>query len=106
MSLLGTVVSISPEHWWHWLLACLPFVSVVEGKAKINPTQIIQFLIVAGVGGLVAGYISTVKQEVRIEAIEKSIVKMEYTVAQGFNSIKEDFKDMRKDFYIPNVPRK
>ncbi len=94
MSLFGTVVSTSPEHWWHWILAFVPFVTVVNGKAKINPAQIIQFLIVAGVGGLVAGYIATTKQGVEIEVIKQSIIKIERTVEQGF-------RDIRKDFYVP-----
>ena len=93
-----TVLTSAPEHIAHWLFACIPFVTVANGKTRINPAQIVQFLIVAGVGGLVAGYIATTKQGVEIEVIKQSIIKIERTVEQGF-------RDIRKDFYIPNVPK-
>jgi hypothetical protein len=80
-------------HMWHWILACIPAVTVASGKAKINTAQIIQFLIVAGVGGMIAGYITLTKLEVKFDMIVDKIVNIE-------NSVKE----IRKDFYKPHLP--
>ena len=92
MSPLSVLTSV-PEHLWHGFLACIPALTVVNGRAKINPAQIIQFLIVAGVGGLVAGYITLTKLEVRFDSLTDVIME-----------VKQDVKEIRKDFYVPRIP--
>ncbi len=93
MSIFATVTSTSPEHWWHWVVACTPFLTVVNGKARVNTGMIIQALIVAGVGGAIVAYINLSKLEVKFDAIMDEIIE-----------IKQDVKDIRKDFYKPRLP--
>jgi hypothetical protein len=96
MIILGAIagkVSDWVPHTLHWLLLCIPAVTAESGRLKINTAMIIQALIIAGVGGAIVGYMNLGKMEVRFDAMMDEIVE-----------IKQDVKDIRKDFYKPRIP--
>ena len=93
MSPWATIASFTPEHWWHWIIACVPFLTVVNGRVKVNPSQIIQYLIIAGFISVATAYITLSKLEVKFDAIVGEIVE-----------IKQEVKQIRDDFYKPHLP--
>ena len=93
MSPWATISSFTPEQWWHWVIACIPFLTVVNGKVKVQPTQIIQYLIIAGFISVATAYITLSKLEVRFENLTSVIME-----------VKQEVKDIRQDFYKPHIP--
>lgn len=64
----------------------LPFTLLgTSGETKVNKARIVEALIIALVGGIVAGYIAVVRMDVKLEYLEKAIVE-----------IKADVKDIRR----------
>lgn len=68
----------------------IPFLMMVDRRHKINSTRILEAIIIAIIGGAVAGYISFSKMEVRFE-------NMQITVSE----LKQDVQKLRQDLYIP-----
>ncbi len=101
MSIAGTIISTSPEHWWHWLIACVPFLTVVNGKVKIQPSQIIQYLIIAGFISVATAYITLSKLEVKFDMLESDIVENRQETKEGFAEVKRDIKEIRNVVFVP-----
>ena len=77
-----------------WLLSAIPFLMVVNNKPQVNTAQIIQWLIIAGVSGMVAAYITITKLEVQFEAFAKAN-------DEAHLILKEQIQEIHKDFYVP-----
>lgn len=54
----------------------LPFILAIEGKSKINTTRIVEAIIIAAIGGLVAGFITTKELKVEVSNIKCNIQQL------------------------------
>lgn len=96
MSPWATIVSF-PEHTWHWIVACIPAVTVVSGKVRVNPAQIIQLLIVAGLISVATAYMTISQLEVKFDIFKEAVVS-------EISELKSEVKQIRNDFYKPHLP--
>lgn len=72
------------------LLEFMPFLMTVDGRHKVNPTRIIEAIIISLISGAFAGYIALQKMEVKFEGLQTTV-----------SEIKQDVRDIRRDFYKP-----
>lgn len=65
------------------LLQFIPFLLTVpksnggSGQPKLNVTRIIEAVVIAAVGGLMAGYVSMAKMEVKVDQIQADLKGIE-----------------------------
>ena len=61
----------------HHLTEIIPFLCIVDGKAKLNTGRITEMLIGAAVIGLLAGYISAREIKVEVANLKDQMTRME-----------------------------
>ncbi|MCK5606543.1 hypothetical protein KAR91_31865 [Candidatus Pacearchaeota archaeon] len=95
---------MSPHNELHRLAewaACIPFLvlSVHDGKTRVGLdfSRIIETLAVAMIVGGVTLYVTTSVIAERVDSIKESLVEFK-------QEVKEDLKEIRRDFYKPSIP--
>lgn len=65
------------QEYLNHIVGQLPFLCLgIDGKARLNTARIIEAVIIAAIGGLMAGYIAVAKMEVRMDGMEKKVDKI------------------------------